>query len=126
MVIPVSDNGGKIDAFLRRHGFQQFRILLLLSSGGIKRLQINASTLLTSVEQPVRPGDFVEVKENDEYKRRLENFPAEEFRDYVFAVKPVKAKGFLDVARKFFALDPSKILVDEAETLVGFIRALKT
>ncbi len=132
-ILPVGkgEDGKKIDAFLRKNKYQQFRIELLLQCGGISKRALGSDkpVLLTTIDQRVRENDVVIVDANARYQELLRDLPDTEFRDYIYAPKiedPKKKESYVERAATLLAWrgeEKEKIRLD-ADTLVGFIRAL--
>jgi hypothetical protein len=114
---------GKLDRFLRRQGYQQFRIKLLLECGGIRKTTGPTLQTLQSEDQRVQVGDVVTVDMNARYEERLADLTDDDFRDYVFGIA---TDPIVNRAATMLARDKRRIWLNEADTVSGFFKALRT
>ena len=127
MSFPVNiDEGGPIDEFLLKKGYQQFRIPILLSCGCVTRIRGKSVEKIRVSEVNVLSGDVVEVQINTEYQNRLEHIPISEYRDYIFANSNT-TDPWVRMKATFLECDQErkKIWVKNKETLTSFVPALK-
>jgi hypothetical protein len=113
----------RVDDFLRRNGFQQYKILLLVAAGAVFRNDgEQAVRPIKSEDEMVEDGDVVLVTEtNPVFVKSINDLKPSDFRDYVFSVdRDQWFKSMADIV----SLRGDNIRLDAATSFTGFVKAL--
>ncbi len=119
------DRRERIDSFLRRNGYQQYRILILLQCGAIQRVRDKSGVTLSKNDDRVEAGDVLTISDPlpKKCQRAFKKIPDTDFRDYAFVPGDT---AFDKAMREVMPLRPQTTLLTSPGNLSDFINALSS